>query len=140
MATNKWRATIPLQSLAKCLLFSPKVDTPVTYKSRNLTVVKLIYHQQQRDVGHGTLSLQMAMLLRETKDLIALTNHKTLIYLKTKANLSRRRAFWLETIYYYLMVSNKNIIKSSNSRTHSPEFTYILVFIMIVLILTGHIL
>ena len=75
---------------------------PVAYESRKLTDGECRYPIHDKEMLAMVHCLyKWRCYLERQKEFVALTDHKSLIYLKTQANLSRRQAAWMETLQRY---------------------------------------
>lgn len=72
---------------------------PVEYKYRKLTDGEYRYPIHDKEMLLIVHCLhKWRCCLKRQKEFLALTNQKSLFYLKTQANLSRRQASWMETL------------------------------------------
>lgn len=80
-------------------ILTKKEYLPIAYKSRKLTDGECQYPIH----GKETLAMVHCLYkwrcyLKRQKEFVALTDHKSLVYLKTQANLSFRQAAWIKTL------------------------------------------
>lgn len=76
-------------AIGDVICISPKAGPPgsVQVPQAQRWQVK-IYHPHQRDTGNGALPVQIKMSSQKPERVFELTKHKSLIYLKTRTNLS----------------------------------------------------
>ena len=73
-------------------------EQPVAYESRKLFPAKLNYPVHEKELLVIVYAIRLWHMYLEGQRFTVITDHASLEYIKSQANLSRRQARWLETL------------------------------------------
>ena len=73
-------------------------EQPVAYESRKLSPAELNYPVHEKELLAIVHAIRLWRMYLEGQRFTVVTDHASLEYIKTQANLSRRQARWLETL------------------------------------------